>query len=558
MFQQAKLILRKEFFVISDRMLKYYKIFKNPITRMRILRFKEIKRAYISLGILIILYMVSLCSELICNDVPLYVRFNGKSYFPAVKFYPEDLFVGNNKKTRPDYKSINNSAAFRKDAGNFMLFPLIPYSPFESIDPKSIAVSDNVTLVFTQIPRIGTVNIRRDYSVVRSASFGFFINMKDGQAKGVLLHEYYTIPEKMRQGIEKRFANENATRLISSKIMGDKGMEVVISLSTYTSRKKAPESVRLTFREAGVKDQSIEKIVFNKSLKPVQNKIKQNSMNIWNSLAAQDRKTLLSMVSQRFLHTIEPFILKVKNRLYSISFEKDDIRFPFAPVKEHLMGIDGAGRDVLARILYGLRTSLTFGLLLVACSMILGIITGAVQGYYGGAIDITGQRLIEIWSALPFLYIMILMGSVYGRSFSLLLFCYGLFNWIGISYYIRAEFLRLRKKEFVEAAKCMGISSYKIIFKHILPNAMVPVITFFPFSLVGAIGALAALDYLGFGLPPPTPSWGELLFQAQQYRWAWWLILYPSLALFIVMLLGVFVGDGIRNAYDPKRCSRLE
>jgi len=153
---------------------------------------------------------------------------------------------------------------------------------------------------------------------------------------------------------------------------------------------------------------------------------------------------------------------------------------------------------------------------------------------------------------------MILMGSTYGRSFSLLLFCYGLFNWIGISYYIRGEFLRLRKQAFVEAAKCMGIPSYKVIFKHILPNALVPVITFFPFSLVGAIGALAALDYLGFGLPPPTPSWGELLFQAQQYRWAWWLILYPSLFLFIVMLLGVFVGEGARNAYDPKRFSRLE
>ncbi|MDO9567008.1 MAG: ABC transporter permease subunit [Candidatus Desulfaltia sp.] len=535
-----------------------YKIFKNPITRTRISRFKEIKRAYISLGILIILYMVSLCSEIICNDIPLYVRFNGKSYFPALKFYPEDLFAGNNKKTRPDYKSINSSAAFRKDAGNFMLFPLVPFSPFQSIDPKSIAVSDNITLVFTAMPRIGTVNIRRDYSIARSASFGFFINKKDRQAKGVLLPEHYTIPENIRQGIEKRFANENAQQLISSKIMGNKGIEVVISMSTYFSRKRAPESVRLTFREAVGKYQSVGKIVFNKSLQPVQNKIKQNSMNIWTYLADQDRKTLLSMVRECFLHTIDPFVLKVKNRLYSISFEQDDIRFPSAPVKEHLMGIDGAGRDVLARILYGLRTSLTFGLLLVACSMILGIIAGAVQGYYGGAMDITGQRLIEIWSALPFLYIMILMGSVYGRSFSLLLFCYGLFNWIGISYYIRAEFLRLRKKEFVEAAKCMGVSSYKIIFKHILPNAMVPVITFFPFSLVGAIGTLAALDYLGFGLPSPTPSWGELLFQAQQYRWAWWLILYPSLALFIVMLLGVFVGDGIRNAYDPKRSSRLE
>ena len=262
-------------------------------------------------------------------------------------------------------------------------------------------------------------------------------------------------------------------------------------------------------------------------------------------------------VRNRYFGPVDKLTISMGHRKYRVEFLKEDVRFPFRPVKGHIMGIDGAGRDVLSRILYGLRTSMSFGLLLVVGSMVLGIAAGALQGYYGGLLDISGQRFIEIWSALPFLYIMILMGSIYGRSFSLLLFCYGLFNWIGISYYIRAEFLRLRKLPFVEAAKCMGGSSFKIIFKHILPNGMVPVITFFPFSLVGAIGSLAALDYLGFGLPSPTPSWGELLYQAQQYRWAWWLILYPSLALFIVMLLGVFVGEGVRNAYDPKRYTRL-
>ena len=244
--------------------------------------------------------------------------------------------------------------------------------------------------------------------------------------------------------------------------------------------------------------------------------------------------------------------------MVTIRFSKEDVLFPFRPVQGHWLGIDSAGRDVLARMLYGLRTSLTFGFLLVLATMVVGVLVGAVQGYYGGVVDIVGQRVIEIWDSLPFLYILILMGSVFGRSFALLLVCYGIFNWVGISYYMRAEFLRLRRQAFVEAARCLGLPGRRIILQHILPNALVPVITFFPFSLVGAIGILAALDYLGFGLPPPTPSWGELLSQAQEYRWAWWLTLYPSLILFVVMLLGVFIGEGVRSAFDPKRFSRME
>ena len=150
-----------------------------------------------------------------------------------------------------------------------------------------------------------------------------------------------------------------------------------------------------------------------------------------------------------------------------------------------------------------------------------------------------------------------ILGSVYGPSFWLLLVCYAMFNWIGMSYYMRAELLRLRAN-LVESARCLGLPGWKIVLKHILPNALVPIVTFFPFSLVGAVGALAALDYLGFGLPAPTASLGQLLQQAQSQRWAWWLILYPSLALFIVMLLGVFVGEGVREAFDPKRQSRLK
>ncbi|MDP6394362.1 MAG: ABC transporter permease subunit [Desulfobacterales bacterium] len=536
-------------------------MFKNPITQKRIRRFKEVKRAYLSLCVLIGLYLIGLGSELISNSNPLYVRFNNRSYFPVIKFYPEDIFARNGKKTRPDYKKLNTLSVFKRNPDNFMIFPPIPYGPFESIDPASIEVSDYVAIVFTTMPMIGTVNIKKDYSIARSVSYGSFVGMKDGQAKGLDLNQFFLISDSLKQAIESRFKNLKAP-FISEMGKRFNGGEFAISLSTFTPRKRPPKTVRLTFREvelnSGSDLQKPVKLFFQKNLEIDRHLSNEENDNFWNTISSRDREMLSGLIQGRFFGPVDSVTLTVNNRRYIANFIKEDVRFPFAPVRGHMMGIDGAGRDVLARVLYGLRTSLTFGLMLVAFSVAMGIIAGALQGYYGGILDITGQRVIEIWSALPFLYIMILMGSIYGRSFSLLLFIYGLFNWIGISYYIRAEFLRLRKQPFVESAKCMGISNYKIIFKHILPNAMVPVITFFPFSLVGAIGALAALDYLGFGLPPPTPSWGELLFQAQQYRWAWWLILYPSMVLFIVMLLGVFIGEGVRNAYDPKQYFRLE
>ncbi len=534
---------------------------RNPITQKRLLRFKEVKRAYLSFWILICLYLLSLGAELICNNTPLYARFNGKSYFPVFKYYPEDTFAGNGKKTRPNYHKVNRQPAFSQNDANFMVFPPFPHGPYESVDPKSIPVPDQVILALTLLPLVGTVNINKDYTIRRSASFGRIVGKKESRIKGLFLPDIFKLPKEVGEAVERRFANQKAIR-ISTRARRLDGRQFEVSLSTFTPRKKPPRSVRLTFREiepgTGSGKKKVLRRVFGRNLEVVGGSDDPYQQSIWDKISAEDRRMLLDLVKSRFSGPLDSYIIKIEGRQCRAVFIKEDISFPYPPVKGHPLGIDSAGRDVLARVLYGLRTSLTFGMMLVGGSMLLGIFTGALQGYYGGIVDITAQRMIEMWSALPFLYIMILMGSVYGRSFSLLLFCYGLFNWIGISYYIRAEFLRLRKQPFVEAAKCMGISSFKIIFKHILPNALVPVITFFPFSLVGAIGALAALDYLGFGLPPPTPSWGELLYQAQQFRWAWWLILYPSVSLFAVMLFGVFIGEGLRNAYDPKRYSRLE
>ena len=235
-----------------------------------------------------------------------------------------------------------------------------------------------------------------------------------------------------------------------------------------------------------------------------------------------------------------------------------EISFPFPPCREHPFGIDSGGRDVYSLVVHGMRIALNFGLLLAFSGMFIGLVIGATEGYFGGKTDMACQRLTEIWSAIPFLYVMIFIGSTVGRSFTILLVCYAVFNWISVSYYMRAEFLRLRSRTFVEAAVCQGFGVSRIIFGHILPNALTPLITLFPFLLMGAISSLAALDFLGFGLPPMTPSCGELLHQAQGNPSAWWLILFPALALFVVLLLTVLVGEGLRDAFDPRQKSKLE
>ena len=235
-----------------------------------------------------------------------------------------------------------------------------------------------------------------------------------------------------------------------------------------------------------------------------------------------------------------------------------EISYPFPPVREHPFGIDAGGRDVYARVVHGLRIALLFGIALSLSGLFFGLVVGAIEGYFGGRTDLCLQRFTEIWATMPFLYVMIFIGSTVGRSFAVLLVCYAIFNWITVSYYMRAEFLRLRKCTFVDAAKVHGASTLRIVFNHILPNALTPLITLFPFLLMGAIGSLAALDFLGFGLPPMTPSCGELMQEAQQFRFAWWLVLFPAAALFIVMLLAVLVGEGLRDAFDPRQKSRLE
>lgn len=223
----------------------------------------------------------------------------------------------------------------------------------------------------------------------------------------------------------------------------------------------------------------------------------------------------------------------------------------------HLLGTDDRGRDVFARMVYGFRISISFALLVTFICYSIGMSIGAFLGYYGGTFDIVVQRFVEIWSAMPFLYTVMIIAAIMEPSFLLLAFILCLFGWMGMTYYIRGEFYREKSKDYVSAATAIGCTDGTIIFKHILPNSLTPVISSMPFAIVGNIGSLVSLDFLGFGLPAPTPSWGELLGQGLANLTKPWLALSPMLAMFLTLLLVSFIGEAIREAFDPKEYSRL-
>lgn len=226
---------------------------------------------------------------------------------------------------------------------------------------------------------------------------------------------------------------------------------------------------------------------------------------------------------------------------------------PSAPSDTNWLGTDDTKRDVLARVIYGFRLSIFFALIVTAASSVIGIIAGAVQGYFGGWVDLIFQRLIEIWSGTPSLYVIIILTAILGRSFWLLVFLIVLFGWTSLVGVVRAEFLRARNFEYVRAAKALGVSDRTIMFRHMLPNAMVATVTMLPFLVTGAIGTLASLDFLGFGLPSSAPSLGELTLQAKQNLHAPWLGFTAFFTFAVMLSLLVFIFEGIRDAFDPRK-----
>lgn len=226
---------------------------------------------------------------------------------------------------------------------------------------------------------------------------------------------------------------------------------------------------------------------------------------------------------------------------------------PAPPSARHLLGTDDGAKDTLARLIYGFRLSVAFGLALTILASCIGIAVGATQGFFGGNIDLIGQRLVEIWQGLPILFVLIILASIVEPNFMWLLLILVLFSWTALVGVVRAEFLRVRNFEFVRAARAMGVSSFVIMWRHVLPNAMVATLTFLPFILNGSITTLTALDFLGFGLPPGSASLGELLAQGQANVRAPWLGLTGFFTLAVTLVLLIFVGEAVRDAFDPRK-----
>ncbi len=226
---------------------------------------------------------------------------------------------------------------------------------------------------------------------------------------------------------------------------------------------------------------------------------------------------------------------------------------PSAPSAANWLGTDANGRDMVARLLYGFRVSLLFALALTFVGTVIGIAAGALQGYFGGRVDLFTQRLIEIWSSIPELYLLIVFASIFEPSLLLLLVLLSVFGWIGLSDYVRAEFLRNRSLEFVRAARALGLSRRQIIWRHVLPNSLTPVITFLPFRMSSAILSLVALDFLGLGVPSSVPSLGDLVRQGKANLDAWWIIVPTFVLLVLSMLLLTFIGDALRDAFDTRK-----
>lgn len=565
--------------------MKYKSVDKyksESLMRKRLRKFRSLKRGYTSFLIIITLYIVSFFCPLLMNYKALVVKYNGNYYFPIVKYRLATFF----------HQDIQGSTLFKSES---LKQPGIFLAKLrDSSDPVSRYISNKLSsetldLIYQHFTSfkepdelLKTVkNVLTDLSSLEidfaeqrftedefNSEFGRLTQVFAGSpgkdeliSFSVKLLEktdpiYKFISKQFNYGALNRFKEYCNSQPISDDLQAlldedirkilkndalyseERFAEVKLSPETIILVKENPDGKerirlnRMLFGEAYANEITREKIHGEANYRRLKQQFKEVDEGNWVLMPAYPFGPYETLLDK----TGEP---------------------PNRPSAMHWFGTDDRGRDVFVRLAYGFNTSLSFAVCVLLFTYIIGVSVGAFLGYFGGKFDIIAQRFIEIWSSLPFLYTVIIVSSLVQPNFALLVFVLMIFRWTGMTYFIRGEFYREKAKDYVHAAIAMGASNQKIIFKHILPNALTPVITFAPFGIVSLIGALVGLDYLGFGLPPPTASWGEMIRQGMSNIFSWWLVLFPFSMLFFTLLLVVFVGEAVREAFDPRVFSRL-
>ncbi len=469
--------------MVREKQAKYA---SESLFRKRLRKFRSIKRGYYSFIIILTGYILSFFSPFIMNNKALIVNYEGKFYFPVLKYYPGSLF-GLDIQGPPNYRELKRLFA-HESKGNWVLMPPYPYGPYESLTDTD--------------PRIQFSDVNDSYALIANLK-----SPKDPFTADIKRR----LSPQVREDIAQAPEFLNPPRSLVKKVVAElneliKG-EVLFDPDLYPAEKLKRSTRELLGRETW----GTERVRLNRFL----------LCDLWPGAIVKNRQP------------------------------------PTPPSSSHWFGTDDRGRDVFVRIAYGFNISLSFSLIVVFISYLIGVSVGASLGYFGGRYDIIMQRFIEIWGSIPFLYTVIVISSILMPNFALLVALLCIFSWVGMTYFIRGEFYREKAKDYVHAAIAMGASNSRIIFKHILPNALTPVIAFGPFAVVGGIFSLLSLDYLGFGLPPPTPSWGELIGQGMSNIFSYWLVMFPMVALFLTLLMVVFIGEAVREAFDPREYSRL-
>lgn len=485
----------KNLAVLWSTILEKFSI--DPLTKKRIVRFKQIKRAYISFVIMVATLIIALLAEVLINKRPIIMWVDGALYFPVYgkMNYNKDFAFADNDHSEINYREFKKELKEKKRG--WMLMPLVPFDAFE-IDNAQAPLS----LTPSGTPCLG-VAVDRDEAE---------------PSKDRLDYKWFDTNESDSVKHDSEEARYMWIKYSSTDIKDSKDIKL------SDSPDKTKQYIGFAWNKEGRSrsnshgDYTWFKIGGNN------NSFKQpNGKYTWVRYASNNKGHIM--------HPLPP------------SFSTG-----------HWLGTDRIGRDVLARLVYGYRIAILFSLLYVFITFFMGIVVGVLMGYYGGTFDTTLQRFIEIWEQIPFLYMVMILSAIFAPSFSIFLAIFVLFGWTNKTWVARAMTYRERERDYIMAARSMGASTWRIVSVHVIPNIIVIILTSLPFAISGGISSLTSLDFLGYGLRPPTPSWGELLnVGIATFKNAPWILSSITTAMVCILVMITFIGEGLRDAFDPRR-----